>query len=518
MSGNKSAIVIGAGFAGLSAAAVLAKHGLDVTVIEKNAQTGGRAGTWKESGFTFDMGPSWYWMPEVFENFYSLFGKKTSDFYKLKRLDPGYRIYYGKNDHINIPAEMHEIEALFESLENGSSHRLRYFLSQAKYKYETGMSDFVWRPSHSVTEFFDLRLITKAFRIKLFQPISSHIRKLFKNKKLIQLLEFPVLFLGATPQNTPALYSLMNYADLALGTWYPMGGMHEIAKAMTKICEEQGVVFKLNEEVTALKSEVGNQRSETGSRKYVDRFTVTGHRKKITEIITNKNKYYADVVISAADYEHTDQKLIDKKYRHYNEDYWNSRAMSPSSLLFYIGVNKKLNTIEHHNLFFDQDFDIHAREIYTNPQWPSQPLFYVCCPSKTDPDCAPQGYENLFFLMPLAAGLNDTEELRTQYEKILIDRFENITGEKIRDHIVVKRSFAVNDFKKEYNSFKGNAYGLANTLMQTAFFKPKMRSKKLRNLFYAGQLTVPGPGVPPSIISGQLAAHEALRMCKYANA
>lgn len=487
---KKNIAVIGSGFASLAAAATLAKNGCRVSVFEKNEQTGGRARIWEKDGFRFDMGPSWYWMPEVFENFYQQFGKTTTEFYDLKRLDPSYRIYFGKDDQMDVPAAMPELEHLFEQLEPGSSKNLRLFLDQAKYKYEVGMNEFVHKPSHSITEFFDFRILSQGLNLQLFQNMRAHVHKLFKNDRLRKLLEFPVLFLGATPQNTPALYSLMNYADLALGTWYPMQGMNQIVKAMTKICEEQGVIFHLNEEVTSINIQ----------------------QKKAKSISTIKGEYNVDAIIAGSDYQHTEQNLIAPAYRNYSPKYWESRTLSPSSLLFYIGLDKKIEGIKHHNLFFDADFEQHAHEIYTHPAWPSKPLFYVSCTSKTDPSVAPDGKENIFILIPLAPGLKDSEELREKYYHLVMDRLENICGQNIRGHELVKRSYAMNDFSADYHSFKGNAYGLANTLLQTAFLKPKMKAKKVDNLFFAGQLTTPGPGVPPSIISGQVAAKELLKV------
>lgn len=484
--------VIGSGFSGLSAAALLAQQGYEVCIYEKNDQPGGRARVWEQEGFRFDMGPSWYWMPDVFEKYFALFGKKVSDFYELVRLDPGYRIYFSKEEIMDIPASMQELEALFEEEEPGSAAKLREFLAQAAYKYEVGMGDYVFRPSLSISEFIDWRLILESFRIQMFNSMSKHVRSYFKNPKLIKLLEFPVLFLGATPQDTPAMYSMMNYADLALGTWYPKLGMNEIIKAMVKVAQEQGAEIKLNTEVTRIRTENG----------------------QALGVETNQGFFEADVVVAAADYEHVDQELTDKKLRNYSEKYWDSRTMSPSSLLFYLGLNKKVSGIQHHNLFFDEDFSLHAEEIYKDPKWPSKPLFYVSCASKTDPTVAPKGMENLFFLMPIAPGLNDSEELREQYYHLMMDRFEQITGQSVRAQVVVKRSYALTDFKADYHSFKGNAYGLANTLPQTAFFKPRMRSKKIANLFFTGQLTVPGPGVPPSIISGQVVAKEINKYLK----
>jgi phytoene desaturase len=489
---TQKVIVIGAGFAGLAAATVLAKEGYQVTVLEKNDQPGGRARVWKQDGFTFDMGPSWYWMPDVFENYFALFNKQPSDFYDLTRLDPGYRVYYGKDDLLDVPADLDALKALFEHVEPGSSKGLQAFLSQAEYKYRVGMGEYVFKPSHSITEYFDFNLVKKSLGIQLLTSMSKHVRQYFKNPKLIKLLEFPVLFLGATPQNTPALYSMMNYADLILGTWYPQGGMHEIVEAMVQVAESYGVDIKLNTEVTKIDT-VNN---------------------KATTIQTTQGPFKADFVIAGADYEHVDQHLVDEPHRNYTPEYWDSRTMSPSSLLYYVGVNKRVDNIEHHNLFFDEDFELHAKEIYTNPTWPTKPLFYVSCTSKTDSSVAPEGCENMFFLMPLAPDLQDNEALREKYFNIMLDRFEAVTGQLIRDNIVVKRSYAMNDFKADYHSFKGNAYGLANTLKQTAFWKPAMRAKKISNMLYTGQLTVPGPGVPPALISGQVAAQEAIKMLK----
>jgi phytoene desaturase len=489
MNKNKQVIVIGAGFAGLSAAAILAKEGYSVTILEKNDQAGGRARIWEKDGFRFDMGPSWYWMPDVFENYFALFGKKPGDFYKLKRLDPGYRIYFGKNDLVDVPAGMQELEALFESIEPGSSTALKIFLKQAATKYQVGMGEYAYKPSHSVLEYFDPKLIGKSAGLQLLTSMHKHVRKYFKSPKLIKLLEFPVLFLGGTPQNTPAMYSLMNYADLVLGTWYPMGGMNEIVKAMVKIAEEQGVDIRLSTGVSKIDIDNG----------------------VVKKVCTNDGDFHADLVIAGADYEHMDQHLIDEPYRSYDKKYWDSRTLSPSCLIWYIGINKKVKSIQHHNLFFDEDFEQHAREIYSDMQWPQRPLFYVCCPSKTDATVAPENCENLFFLMPVAPGLDDDEATREKYFELMINRFEAVTGENIRDAIILKRSYALNDFKTDYHAFKGNAYGLANTLKQTAFLKPAMRAKKVKNLFYTGQMTVPGPGVPPAIISGQIVAKEIMK-------
>jgi phytoene desaturase len=480
----KKVIVIGSGFAGLATASCLAKWGYDVTVLEKNDEPGGRARKFEAEGFTFDMGPSWYWMPEVFEEYFNLFGKKASDYYDLVRLDPSYRIFFGKKDELNVPAGVEALCEMFEQEEPGSSVKLRQFLAEAKYKYEVGMGEFVRKPSLSILEFADLRILASMFRLQMFSSLSSHVRSLFKSKKLIELLEFPVLFLGATPENTPAMYSLMNYADMALGTWYPKGGMTKIIEGMIALAKELGVKIQLGEEVRQI-------------------YVPNGHA---TKVITTKGEYAADVVVGGADYHHVEQNLLNERVRQYDANYWDKRVMAPSSLLFYLGINKRLNGLLHHNLFFDKDFKKHAVEIYDQPAWPTEPLFYVCAPSMTDPTVAPTGCENLFVLIPLAPDLEDTEEMRERYYHIVMERLENLTGQDVRKSVVYKRSFAHNDFKSDYHAFKGNAYGLANTLLQTAFLKPRIKSKKVSNLYYTGQLTAPGPGVPPSLISGQVVA------------
>jgi phytoene desaturase len=478
----------------LSAASFLAKAGYKVTVLEKHPIPGGRARKMEAEGFTFDMGPSWYWMPDVFERFFEQFGKKVSDYYQLTRLDPSYRVYW-EDDAMDIPAEFDALQTLLESIETGAGNQLDLFLQEAAYKYKVGINKLVFKPGQSLTEFIDLDLMKGIFKLDVFNSMKNHIQKYFHHPKIKQLMEFPVLFLGALPENTPALYSLMNYADIKLGTWYPEGGMYSIVNAMHALAVELGVEFKFNHDVT----------------------TFEINENEITNVVcSNGEKFQADLVIGGADYHFIENKLVPEKYQSYNEKYWDSRVMAPSSLLYYVGLNKKLKNVLHHTLFFDVPFEAHAREIYGNPKWPEKPLFYVSAVSQTDLSSAPEGGENLFFLIPVAAGLHgDTEELRNHYFDIILKRFEERTGESVKDSIVYYKTFAHQDFIDDYNAFKGNAYGLANTLLQTAILKPAIRSKKLKNLFYTGQLTVPGPGVPPSLISGEVVAGEVDKHFKH---
>lgn len=482
----KSAIVIGSGFSGLSVSASLAQQGYQVTVLEKHPIPGGRARQMVAEGYTFDMGPSWYWMPDVFEKYFESFGKKVEDYYQLHRLDPSYYVYWGKNDFTAIPSGEKAIIELFEKIDPGSGLRLKKFLSEAKYKYEVGINKLVYKPGRSLFEFADLELLSGVLKLDVFKSISKHVRKVTKNKRLIQLMEFPVLFLGALPGNTPALYSLMNYADMSLGTWFPQGGMFEIVKAMYSVAEDQGVKFIFNADVSELKIEDNT----------------------IKSVRVGDVEYKADVIVSSADYHFTETKLLPEQFRSYSEKYWDSRVMAPSSLIYYVGLKKELNNLAHHNLFFDESLDFHAQEIYTNPKWPTAPLFYVSLTTKTDKTGAPEGHENMFILIPVAAGLVDSDEIRKKYFDLVIDRMEQLTGQSIKSNIEYYKSFAFRDFVGEYNSFKGNAYGLANTLLQTAILKPSCKSKKISNLYYTGQLTVPGPGVPPALISGKVVAKE----------
>ena len=487
---NNQVTVIGAGFAGLSAAAYLARDGYRVRLLEKNEGLGGRARQFSAEGFTFDMGPSWYWMPEIFEQFFNDFGSSAADHYELVRLDPSYEIVYGVEDRVEVPASTQELFALFERLEPGSSANLRTFLEEAEYKYRVGINEFVQKPGHSILDFADVRVFKSVFRLQMLTDMASYVRKLFKHPQLIQLLEFPVLFLGATPANTPALYSLMNYADLKLGTWYPLGGMHKIIEGMAAVAAGQGVELITNSAVASVETDDGQVHSVT---------TADG------------TVYPTDILVNTADYHHFDQQVLAPADRMYDAKYWAGRTMAPSSLLFYVGLDRKVPDLHHHTLFFDADFNRHAHDIYEEPTWPEDPLFYVCAPSVTDPSVAPEGCENLFFLLPLAPDLEDDDARREHYWNLMCERFSQRIGFDIRPHVVYRRGYAHREFKEDYNAYRGNAYGLANTLLQTAFLKPKLRSKKLRNLWYAGQLTTPGPGMPPSIISGEVAARDIKR-------
>ena len=473
--------IIGSGFSSLAASCYLAKAGYQVEVFEKNSTVGGRARQFKKEGFTFDIGPTWYWMPDVFERFFADFDKKTSDYYQLEKLDPAYQVYFDKDDSILIPGNLNEIYDNFEKEEAGSADKLEKFITKARDNYDIAIKDLVYRPGVSPMELVTPETAKRLGRF--FTNISQEVRKDFSNKKLRKILEFPVLFLGAKPSDTPAFYSFMNYADFGLGTWHPKGGMYKVIEGIKDLAESYGVIFHLNSPVEKIITEKG----------------------KAKGLVVNGKEHYADIVLTGADYHHSEQ-LLPEKLRQYSSNFWEKKTFAPSSLLFYVAFDKKIKNVSHHTLFFDSNFEDHAKDIYDDPRWPDNPLFYASFPSITDDSCAPEGKEAGIFLIPLAPDLEDTPEIREHYFNIILDRFERITGQKLKSNIIFKESFCVNDFKEAYNSYKGNAYGMANTLFQTAFLRPKLRSKKVEHLYFTGQLTVPGPGVPPSLISGKLAA------------
>ena len=483
---NKKIIIIGSGFSSLSASCYLANYGFDVTIIEKNETVGGRARQLKRDGFVFDIGPTFYWMPDVFERFFNDFNTSTNAYYKLNKLNPAYEIYFGPKDSIRISDNFEAIKNTFENIEKGSAKKLQNFINKAHINYEIAIKDLVYKPGENVFEIINRKTILKLY--EFIQTIKNQVSGYVKNKKLQKILEFPVLFLGAKPNNTPSFYNFMNYADFKLGTWHPEGGMYEIVKAMAALAKSLGVTILTDHEVKSI--EIKNN-------------TATG-------VHTKQGFYHCDTLLSGADYHHT-ETLLPKSLRQYSEVYWDKKTFAPSALLFYVGFNKKIKNVSHHTLFFDTDFDAHAKTIYDTKEWAEKPLFYASFPSITDATTAPKNKEAGIFLIPIAPDLEDTPEIREHYFKQLIARVENITGESLKHSIMFKESFCVKNFKDDYNSYKGNAYGLANTLMQTHVLRPKLKSKKVDNLFFCGQLTVPGPGVPPSIISGKIVSDLILK-------
>lgn len=481
--------IIGSGFSGLSAAAYLAKAGNEVQVFEKHDQAGGRARQFCTlEGYVFDMGPSWYWMPDIIESFFGDFDFKQTDFFELISLNPQFEMIFS-DMKMDVPESLEDLKILFEQTEKGAAKQLEKFMQSAKFKYEVGMQEFVNKPCHNWAEFIAPKIAKSALKLDLLTNFRSYVSRYFKNEKLRTLMEFPVIFLGASPKNIPALYSLMNYGGYALGTHYPLGGFHQLVLAMKSVAEKQGAHFHFNKAVESI-----NTKND-----------------KVKSLTIDGEDYEFDAVVASSDYHHT-ETLLASEYRNYDEDYWDKRTFAPSSLIFYLGIEEKIPNLKHHTLFFENDLDEHIDCIYGDKKWPEKPLFYACCPSKTDTKVAPEGKENLFLLMPLAIGINDEESIREKYLQEMLSRIEKHSGiSDLKSKIEYQRSYCVSDFVADYNAYGGNAYGLANTLGQTAVLKPKIRNKKLNNLFYTGQLTVPGPGVPPSIISGKIVANEIIK-------
>jgi phytoene desaturase len=471
--------IIGSGFSSLSAACFLAKDGFDVEIFEKNSHIGGRAQQLKKDGFVFDMGPTFYWMPDVIEEFFNKFDKKVSDYYDLKRLDPGYRIYFSENEFIDSSVDNEKLFAQFEKIEKGSSIFLKKFLKDSKTHYDIGVKDIIYKPALNP---FELVKVETAVNVhKFLRSISREIRKNIKNEKLCQFLEFPVIFLGAKPSDIPAFYSFMNYADIELGTWHPMGGMYKLVEAMGDLAKSLGV--KINTDSAVSKINISDS--------------------KVQSIVVKGDIIKTDVLLSGADYHHT-ELLMDKVFRNYSEAYWSKKTFAPSAVLFFIAFDKKIENVEQHSLFFDSDFNKHIDDIYSNPKWTDSPLFYASFPSISDSSLAPEGKESAIILIPIAPGISENKDKTEEYFENVITRLEEITNNSLRNHILFKETYSISDFVKDYNSYKGNAYGLANILLQTAFLRPKLKSKKLNNMFFTGQLTVPGPGVPPTIVSGEV--------------
>ena len=480
---SKKVIIIGSGFGGLSSAALLAKAGYEVTVLEKNKTPGGRAMQFSEKGFIFDMGPSWYMMPEVFERYFAHFSKTPSSFYKLVHLNPHYRIFFSKDDVLDmLPNKEKNFEA-FEKIEPGSVEKITQYLEKSKELYEIAMKYFVYKNYDSVFDMFDMKFAGVATKMPVFSTMNSYISKYVTDDRLKKILLYTTVFIGGVPDNTPALYTLMSHIDFNVGVFYPMGGMFSIVQALVDLCNEQKVTIKLGTAVDKINVKAGKAVSVTACGK----------------------EYEADIILSNADMPHTEMALLDEQYQTYTKKYWEKKTIAPSAFILYLGVKGKIKNLQHHTLFFTYDWEKHFADMYRKPEWPDEPSMYICCPSKTDQSVAPKGDENLFVLVPIAPGLPDTPEIRTRYETKIIDILEETLGESIQDRLVVKKSLSINDYKSLYNAYQGTALGLAPNFFQTAFFRPNNFSKKVKNLYYVGQDTVPGVGVPMALISAELA-------------
>ncbi|MEM0438088.1 MAG: phytoene desaturase family protein [Candidatus Micrarchaeia archaeon] len=481
------AAVVGAGAGGMCAAALLAKQGYDVTVFEKNRTHGGRARTFSEKGFRFDMGPSWYLMPEVFESYFRIFGWRTSDYFRLKRLDPYYRVFYEDGTVVDITSDPVHNRNVFESLEHRSSQKLQEYLENAKSIYSIAMGKFIMRSYDSLLSVLDPSLVSGVLRLGLHRSLDSYVSQYFTSAKIAKIMEYTSVFLGTDPRSTPAMYCIMSHVDQGLGVWYPEGGIGRLMDAFRELAESQGARFKFNAEV--------------------ERIEVEGGRVKGVRV--NGKLYEADVVLVNADYEHADQHLLAPQYRTYSKSYWESRTLGPSGFIVFLGIRKRLPSLAHHSLFFADDWNAHFDDIFRHKRWPKNPSYYVKCTSKDDPSVAPKGCENVFIFVPVAPGLADSDRARESYFRKVLAHFEKyVARDEVAKHIIVKRIYSQRDFASDYNAYMGNALGLAHTLFQTAMFRPRISSPKVKGLYYAGHYTHPGVGLPMVVLAAQIAATE----------
>jgi len=527
---DASVTVVGGGFGGLSAACYLADAGADVTVVEKNDQLGGRASRLEADGFRFDMGPSWYLMPDVFERFFGHFGREPGDYYDLERLDPHYRIFFkgeggratdggvatfdeshsgfenrrpldGGGEVVDVAADRATNRELFEAIEPGAGEAFDDYLATSERHYGTAMEKFVYEDRSRLRDWIDLDVMTAApVGLKLTRSMQGHVSKYFENPKLQQIMQYTLVFLGGSPGNTPALYNMMSHVDFNLGVYYPVandadesggnpGGIGVVVDAVVALAERLGVDFETGsavEEITRRKSG----------------FSV------VTEDGTERRP---DRVVVNADYAHAEQELMPEHERQYDADYWDDRTYAPSAYLLYLGVEGDVPELAHHTLVLPDDWDPHFEQIFDEPAWPEEPAYYCCVPSKTDDTVAPDGHSNLFVLVPVAPGLEDGPEMRERFRERILDDVADNTGTDLRDRIVFEEDFCVSDFGERYNATEGTALGLAHTLRQTAILRPPNRSKAVDGLYFTGSFTTPGIGVPMCLISGQHTADALLR-------
>jgi phytoene desaturase len=482
---GKNIVIIGSGFGGLGAACLLARAGATVTVLEKNEQTGGRASVFEADGFRFDMGPSWYLMPDVFSQFFTLLGEREEDYFELEQLSPSYRIFFKDTEKVvDIYSDREKDRETIEALEEGAADKLDMYLEKAKKQYEIAVCDFMYKNYNSIFDFFTWRVVTQGTKLSVFTKMQKYVEQYFKTDEMQKILQYPLVFLGSSPYNTPALYNIMSHIDFNMGVFYPKRGFHAVIEALQAIAEKDGATIRLNSEVEEIITEAG---------------VATAVR------LANGEEIEADVVISNADMHHTEMQLLKQATdRSFSEHYWDKRVMAPSALLLYLGVKGEIPSLRHHTLLFSKDWQKNFGEIFDQPAWPEDPSLYICNPSKTD-DVAPEGHENLMVLVPIAAGLEYNDALLKSYtDKILTTMEEHMDIPDLRERIVYKRTFCVDDFASRYNSYKGSALGLAHTLSQTAAFRPDTKSKKVKNLYYVGAGTNPGIGMPVCLISAQL--------------
>ncbi|PSQ50574.1 phytoene desaturase [Halobacteriales archaeon SW_6_65_15] len=520
---DRSVVVVGGGFGGLSTACYLADAGADVTVVEKNDRLGGRASVLERDGFRFDMGPSWYLMPDVFERFFGHFDRSPDDYYELEHLDPHYKVFFKDGDEFTVTADREATKATFEEYEAGAGDAFDDYLAKAKETYEVGMEHFVYTDRPRFRDYVDWDVVRHARGLSFLGSMDEHVAQFFDHQKLRQIVQYSLVFLGGSPKTTPALYNLMSHVDFNLGVHYPEAvgnpaerdaelphspvesGIGCVVDAIVQLGAELGVEYRTGSEVEAIRGSAGDFRVEISEAQ-----TASNGERQSREHDESGGFLRADFVVSDADYAHTEQVLLPQESRQYDVDYWDSRTYAPSAFLLYLGVEGEVDPLAHHSLVLPTDWDDHFAQIFDDPQWPDDPAYYLCVPSQTDETVAPEGHSNLFALVPVAPGLDDDAETRQQYRDFVLHDVAEHTGVDLRDRIVVEETFSVSEFASRYNATRGSALGLAHTLRQTGPMRPNRRSSAVRGLYFTGSYTTPGIGVPMCLISGQHTAEALL--------
>jgi phytoene desaturase len=494
-------VVIGGGIGGLASAALLARAGHEVTLLESHATLGGRAGSWEKDGFRFDTGPSWYLMPEVFDHFYRLLGTSAAEQLELVTLDPGYRTFFqGVADPIDVSADRDENIDLFESVRRGSGIRLARYLRSAATTYELAKRNFLYTTFQSVRPLLADEVITRLPKLVslLLTSLWSKAARTVWDDRLRKILAYPAVFLGASPYAAPSMYHLMSHLDLADGVRYPIGGFARVIESIADLAVAEGVTIIRS--ATATRIVV-----EDGAAKGVE-YRDEHKRKEVAE---------ADVVVSGVDLHFSETQLLEPENQTFPEEYWAKATPGPSAILLYLGVKGDLPELEHHNLLFAEDWRAGFDAIFgAEPHVPSPPSLYVCKPSGVDSKVAPDGHENLFVLVPIPAdatfGKGGVDGKGDKAVESLADSvIEQIADwariPDLASRITVRRTVGPTDFASELNSWRGTALGPAHILRQSAMFRARNASKKVSGLYFVGGSTIPGVGLPMCLISAEVA-------------
>lgn len=484
---QKKVIVIGAGYGGMAIANLLGKAGYSVVVLEKNDEPGGRIAVIKKDGYVFDIGPSWYLMPEVFEQYYSLFDASANERLELIRFTPGYKVFFDDKPEVFIQGDVGKDKAVFEAIEPGAGKKLEDYVRRSSIAYHLAVKQFLYNNFSSPKDLVSWQVIKNAHRMipLALGNLDRYVSRYFKDQRLKQLLEYHMVFLGSSPFQAPAIYTLMSHLDFISGVYYPKRGMLSLVDDMKALGTEYDITYRC---ATSVKRIVTNDGLSTGVE------------------LENGEIIDADIVVSNADLYHTETKLLDETARSFGESYWKKRQPGPGALLVSLGIKGVLPELVHHNLYFVDDWRGNFKAIYEDQSVPSAPSMYVCNPTKTDPFLAPDGNENVFILIPLPAGVSLDDKQEEDIANKAVAQFSKVSGiGDLESRIVTKHIFGPDDFKDRFNAWDYNAFGgESHLLRQSIFMRTPNQSKKIKNLYYVGAGTLPGIGLPMCLIGAEL--------------